>query len=92
MVYLYYKCMLAGHYATKNKRSRLNIVKVNPLPLTRFLKALAVFDLLVVVCCMWMYSLPALSADFHEVSECTNVCSSLLTRLIYKIWQSKNRL
>jgi hypothetical protein len=34
----------------------------------KFLKALAVFDLLVVVCCFWMYALPVLSKDFHKVS------------------------
>ena len=33
----------------------------------RFLKSLAVFDLLVVLGCLWMYSLPVISPRFYEV-------------------------
>ncbi len=40
----------------------------------RFLKMLASFDLLVVACCVFMYSLPALSRQFHKVSYTLYIC------------------
>ena len=41
-------------------------------PFHRFLKMLAVFDILVVCCCLWMYSLPALSSTFKQVRPTKN--------------------
>ena len=59
-------CVVAGMVI--NTASLYSLHKYNS-SFHRFLKMLAVFDVLVVGCCLWMYSLPTLSSTFKQVSN-----------------------